>query len=139
MDIERIARLITENIDEINEEPSFDIAPAEFAARVNSMVGAAKSEQQMAVLEKLCQLAETDKPRLMQILSSRSDTSTADNATPFYQGNTKGLIQLAKLADLVYNSDQAIDEVLDTIDILADKRGGDDEDLSEDDGYNEDY
>lgn len=141
MDIERIARMISEDIDEIKDGGSeAPMSPVEFADAVNGLLAAAAPEQRTNVLERLYKIGETNRDQLFSLLSQADTNINKTKVTSFYQEKTSNIVLLAKLVDLIYSSDEAINIVLDSIDLMSDESDDEDEDLAASGGsYNEDW
>lgn len=141
MDIERIARMISEDIDEIKDGGSeAPMSPVEFADAVNGLLAAAAPEQRTNVLERLYKIGETNRDQLFSLLSQADTNINKTKATSFYQEKTSNIVLLVKLVDLIYSSDEAINIVLDSIDLMSDESDDEDEDLAASGGsYNEDW
>lgn len=137
MDIERIARMISENIDEIHDDGSdVPMAPVEFANAVNSLLLSLSPEARAKTLQQLYTLGERDKNKLLELLSQQSDSdSSSSKIHSFYQEKTSNIVLLVKLVDLIFNSDDAINDVLDTLDLISGGGEDEDDDLSSSDGY----
>lgn len=141
MDIERIARMISEDIDEIKDGGSeVPMSPVEFADAVNGLLAAAAPEQRTNVLERLYKIGEANRDQLFSLLSQADTNINKTKVTSFYQEKTSNIVLLAKLVDLIYSSDEAINIVLDSIDLMSDESDDEDEDLAASGGsYNEDW
>lgn len=141
MDIERIARMISEDIDEIKDGGSeAPMSPVEFADAVNGLLAAAAPEQRTNVLERLYKIGEANRDQLFSLLSQADTNINKTKVTSFYQEKTSNIVLLAKLVDLIYSSDEAINIVLDSIDLMSDESDDEDEDLAASGGsYNEDW
>lgn len=147
MNPKKIAKLISENIDEVKdaggggEGPAMD--PVHFAKAVNAVIAASPHGQQAEAIQKLIKIGQQDKGKLIDVLEKiETNVEKKDMAyiQDFYRTKPSHIRLLTMLAETAYDNEEAIDKVLDAIDLgtdFSDEEEGDDEDLynSEGDGY----
>lgn len=142
MQPKKIAKIISENIDENHDDPALE--PGHFAAAVNAVIIAAPHGQQQEAIMKLIEIGKADKGRLIDILEKiehRTGTSDMKYIQDFYRSKASNINLLTQLAQTAYDNDDAVSKVLDAIDMTTDYNDVDvdpeDEDLynSEGDGY----
>jgi len=141
MNPERLARLISENVNEHHDEPAME--PGHFALAVNAVIAASPHGQQGEALKKLIIIANEDRGKLIDLLEKIEHRTGVDDlryVQDFYRSQASNIMLLAKLAQAAYDNDEAVMKVLDAIKLgqVAEIEDADeDEDMynSEGDGY----
>lgn len=142
MNPKRLARLISENVDEHHDDPAME--PGHFALAVNAVIAASPHGQQGEALKRLINLANEDRGKLIDLLEKIEHRTGVDDlryVQDFYKSQASNIMLLAKLAQAAYDNEEAVMKVLDAIKLgeagERDPEVDEDEDMynSEGDGY----
>lgn len=136
----KLSKLMSESIDEFHDDPAME--PKHFAAAVNAVIAAAPHGQQQEVIKKLIEIGKQDKGRLIDMLEkleTNPDNQQLKFVQDFYRSKASNITLIAKLAQTAYDNEEAVEKVLDAIDLSTQYRNVEDEDEdlynSEGDGY----